>query len=479
MGLQVYNTLGRTKQPFEPLTPGRAGLYVCGLTVYDYAHIGHARTYVAFEIIRRWLVNSGYKVTHVRNVTDVDDKIINRARELGVDPQAHADKWNQICNADLERLGVPPPDIQPKVSTHIAAILAITERLIERGMAYVTGPGNVYFDVSKKADYGKLSNRTPEELMAGARVEPMEDKRNPRDFALWKASKPGEPSWDSPWGKGRPGWHIECSAMSSKHLGDQIDIHGGGLDLIFPHHENEVAQSEGASGKVPFVKYWLHSGFLTVNGEKMSKSLKNFVTIQDVLKTHDPELFRFFYANTHYRSGIDYSESALQDAERGLERLRRLRDALGQKSQPASAVLNQAEVSKGLRQATRDLEAAFTVAMNDDFNTREAIAAMFDFATSANTQLAANPSDAARKEAREMLVKLGAILTILQPKPKTLDATVSPQASDEWIERKIEERNAARAKKDYARSDALRKELLQQGIEISDTRDRTTWRRVG
>src|SRR5687767_13766688 len=293
-GLVLYNTLTRKKEPFKPLRAPHVGMYVCGLTVYDYAHIGHARTAVAFETIRRWLEHRGYEVTFVQNVTDVDDKIIDRAKELKVDPQAHAAKWTDVCNADMAHLGVSPPDVQPKVTEHMPHIIELIKVLEKNGFAYKTKDGSVYYRVAKKSDYGKLSNRSPEELKAGARVEPAEGKENPSDFALWKSSKPGEsPQWASPWGPGRPGWHIECSAMSRTYLGDQFDIHGGGLDLVFPHHENEVAQSEGATGKKPFAKYWFHSGFPTVNGEKMSKSLKNFITIQDMLKQADPEVVRF------------------------------------------------------------------------------------------------------------------------------------------------------------------------------------------
>jgi cysteinyl-tRNA synthetase len=467
MPLVVYNTLTRRKEPFEPRQAGRVGMYVCGLTVYDYAHIGHARTAVAFETIRRWFAHSGYHVTFVQNVTDVDDKIINRARELGVEPQAHAAKWTDICNDHMARLGVSPPDVQPKVTTHMPEIVALIERLVARGAAYVAADGSVYYAVESKADYGKLSNRTPEELLAGARVEPAEGKRDPKDFALWKASKPDEPAWDSPWGKGRPGWHIECSAMSMKYLGEQFDVHGGGVDLVFPHHENEIAQSEGASGQTPFVRYWLHTGFLTVNGEKMSKSLKNYVTIEDVLKAHDPEVIRFFYANTHYRSGIDYTAAGLDEAKRGLERLRRLRDELRR------AAGNGAGSTGGdaaLAEATAALSTRFTEGMDDDFNTRAAVAALFDFVTAANKALTDGVGAASARSALETFASLARVLTIF-PEERTLEP--------EFVERVqalVRERDAARARKDYAASDALRAQLVEMGVEISDSKDGTKWR---
>ncbi len=474
MPLVVYNTLARRKEPFVPRQDGKAGVYVCGLTVYDYAHIGHARTAVAFETIRRWLQFLNLKVTFVQNVTDIDDKIINRARELGVDSKEHAAKWARICNDHMAQLGVSPPDVQPKVTDHLKEITDLIQALIKQGVAYKGPDGSVYYAVEKKSDYGKLSNRTPEEMLAGARVEPAEGKKDPKDFALWKAAKPGEPTWPSPWGQGRPGWHIECSAMGMKYLGEQFDIHGGGVDLVFPHHENEIAQSEGATGKVPFVKYWLHTGFLTVNGEKMSKSLKNYITIEEILKKHDPEVVRFFYANTHYRSGIDYSEGSIDEAKRGLERLRRLRDELARPSRAVSVVGDRKDVDPKLEKAAQELRAKFEAGMNDDFNTRAAVAALFDFATVANTLLASNPSDAARRNALDVFQKLGRVITIFADEP----AARGDDGLAGWVETKLREREDARRKKDFARSDAIRAELLQKGVEISDSKEGTTWRRV-
>jgi cysteinyl-tRNA synthetase len=472
--LTVYNTLSRRKEPFHPLDPPRVGMYVCGLTVYDYAHIGHARTAVAFETIRRWLTFRGYDVTFVQNVTDVDDRIIDRAKELGVDPQAHAAKWAQICNDDMAHLGVSPPDVQPKVTEHIPHIVALIQRLEKNGFAYRAHDGSVYYRVSKKKDYGKLSNRSPEELLAGARVEPAEGKESPNDFALWKSSKPGEkPSWPSPWGDGRPGWHIECSAMSLTYLGEQLDIHGGGLDLVFPHHENEVAQSEGATGKVPFSKYWMHAGFLTVNGEKMSKSLKNFITIQDMLKKVDPEVVRFFYANTHYRSGIDYSPAIMEEAGRGLERLRRLEAQLAQPTKASSSSNHHSSADETLLNAARELDTRFGEAMDDDFNTRAAVAALFDFASVAFKVLDASPPSTSAKEfARSMFVRLARIITIFD----SAGTRKSDGPLDGLVQLLMRIRDEARAKKDFATSDLIRTELARLGVEVEDGKGGQKWR---
>jgi cysteinyl-tRNA synthetase len=482
--LLVYNTLSRKKEPFVPLAPPHVGMYVCGLTVYDYAHIGHARTAVAFETIRRWLTFRGYDVTFVQNVTDVDDKIIDRAKELGVDAQAHAAKWTDICNADMAHLGVSPPDVQPKVTEHIPHIIQLIQLLEKNGYAYKTKDGSVYYRVGKKTDYGKLSNRSPEDLKAGARVEPAEGKESPNDFALWKASKPGEPKWHSPWSEGRPGWHIECSAMSKTYLGEQFDIHGGGVDLVFPHHENEVAQSEGATGKVPFSKYWMHTGFLTVDGEKMSKSLKNFITIQDMLKKADPEVMRFFYANTHYRSGIDYSPGAVEEAARGLERLKRVEAELARASvanitggiKSANGAVQSVMEFPGdstAIQAARELERAFHVAMDDDFNTREAVAALFQFATKFNKIQEMTVSPSAAQLARAIFLRLARIITIFDD--TATGATSGPL--DGLVGLLLKLRDEARAKKDFGTSDTIRNELARLGVQVEDsTKGGQKWR---
>jgi cysteinyl-tRNA synthetase len=469
-GLVVYNTLTRKKEPFVPQAPPHVGMYVCGLTVYDYAHIGHARTAVAFETIRRWLHYRGYEVTFVQNVTDVDDKIIDRANELKVDAQAHAAKWTQICNDDMTHLGVSMPDVQPKVTEHIPHIVRLIERLEARGFAYMAPDGSVYYRVAKKQDYGKLSNRSAEEMKSGARVDPAEGKEDPKDFALWKSAKPGEPSWDSPWGKGRPGWHIECSAMSLAYLGETFDIHGGGLDLVFPHHENEVAQSEGATGK-PFVKYWLHSGFLTVNGEKMSKSLKNFITIQDMLKTREPEAVRFFYANTHYRSGIDYSPGAFDDATRGLERLRRLHADLDRVAN--GTTVGPAKADERLIQATATLERDFGRGMDDDFNTREAVGALFQFVTDVNKALSEGAGAAAAQLGRSVFLRLARVLTLF---PQTQAAAAADDVGG-LMDLFIRLREELRKKKDFQLSDLVRDELARVGYEVADGKQGAKWRR--
>lgn len=470
-GLVLYNTLTRKKEPFQPLAPPHVGMYVCGLTVYDYAHIGHARTAVAFETIRRWLHHRGYEVTFVQNVTDVDDRIIDRANELQVDPQTHAAKWTDTCNADMAQLGVSPPDVQPKVTEHMPHIVELIQILEQNGFAYKAADGSVYYRVAKKKDYGKLSNRSPEELLAGARVEPAAGKESPNDFALWKAWKPGEPKWPSPWGDGRPGWHIECSAMSRTYLGDQFDVHGGGLDLVFPHHENEVAQSEGATGKAPFSKYWMHTGFLTVNGEKMSKSLKNFITIQEMLRERDPEAVRFFYANTHYRSGIDYSPAAFDDAARGLERLRRMVADLDRLA--AGALVGKKPADERLLKATTTLERDFGRGMDDDFNTREAVVALFQFVTDANKAIAEGAGSPPAQVARAVFLRLARVLTLFP----TSAARGDDKDVGALMELLIRLREELRKKKDFQSSDLLRDELGKIGFEVADAKVGAKWRR--
>lgn len=469
--LTLYNTLTRKKEPFEPLNPPHVGIYVCGLTVYDYAHIGHARTAVAFETIRRWLIHRGYEVTFVQNVTDVDDKIIDRANELKVDPQVHAGKWTDICNADMTHLGVSMPDVQPKVTEHMPHIIELITILEKNGSAYKAKDGSVYYRVSKKKDYGKLSNRSPEDLLAGARVDPAEGKESPNDFALWKSWKPGEPKWPSPWGDGRPGWHIECSAMSRTYLGEQFDIHGGGLDLVFPHHENEVAQSEAATGKTPFSKYWLHAGFLTVNGEKMSKSLKNFITIADMLKEREPEAVRFFYANTHYRSGVDYSPAAFDDAARGLERLRRMEADLNRLA--AGSLVGKKPADDRLLQATVALERDFGRGMDDDFNTREAVVALFQFVTDANKAITDGAGSAPAQLARAVFLRLARVLTLFPVSAGQKDDKDVGALMDVFIRLREE----LRKKKDFQLSDLVRDELGRAGFEVADAKIGAKWRR--
>ena len=375
MSLRVYNTLSGKKEEFQPLVPGKVDMYVCGVTVYDYCHIGHARANIVFDIVYRYLQYSDYDVTYVRNYTDVDDKIINRANERGISSKQLAEEFIRAFDEDMAALGLRKPTHEPKATEYIDRIIVLAEQLIEKGMAYESG-GDVYYSVEKFPAYLKLSKRNMEEMQAGARIAPGEQKRNPMDFALWKAAKPGEPSWESPWGPGRPGWHIECSAMSSSLLGETFDIHGGGRDLIFPHHENEIAQSEGVSGK-PFVKYWLHNGFVNLNQEKMSKSLGNFFTIRDILQSYDPEVVRFFILTAHYRSPVDFSDQNLKDARAGLSRFY---EAL----QAAADAVEGVPESQVVAQEGEELEAQFRAAMDDDFNTPEALAVLFDLVREIN-----------------------------------------------------------------------------------------------
>ncbi|MGV6827164.1 MAG: cysteine--tRNA ligase, partial [bacterium] len=367
MSLTVYNDLTRKKELFEPLVAGKVNMYVCGITVYDHCHIGHARCYVVFDVIYRYLKSLGYDVTYIRNITDIDDKIIARANENGEPFMDLVQRFIDAMHEDFDALAIQTPDAEPRATGHMDEILDMIGTLIERGHAYQTESGDVYYSVQSFDEYGKLSGKSTDDLQAGARVDPGEQKRDPLDFALWKAAKPGEPSWNSPWGDGRPGWHIECSAMSTKALGDSFDIHGGGMDLTFPHHENEIAQSEGATGH-PFVKYWLHNGFVRVNDEKMSKSLGNFFTIRDVLKHYRAEEVRYFILSSHYRSPLNYDEEHLQNARGALTRF-------------YTALRGLPDVEP--RGADQQLD-AFNAAMQDDFNTPEAVAAMFDLVREIN-----------------------------------------------------------------------------------------------
>ncbi|HEX2769405.1 MAG TPA: cysteine--tRNA ligase, partial [Geobacteraceae bacterium] len=392
MPLRVYNTLTAGKEEFVPLRPGKVGMYVCGVTVYDYSHIGHARANVVFDVICRYLRFLGYDVTYVRNYTDIDDKIINRANSEGVPFNEITERFIREFDHDMAELGLELPTFQPKATEHVADIIALVNSLIDKGHAYAAG-GDVYFCVEKFATYLKLSRRNLEEMQAGARIEVGEKKRHPMDFALWKEAKPGEPFWESPWGKGRPGWHIECSAMSIRYLGETFDIHGGGKDLIFPHHENEIAQSEAATGH-PFVRYWLHNGFVNINAEKMSKSLGNFFTIREVLERYDSEVLRFFLISAHYRSPLDFSDQNLTEAESGMERIYGALAgidavlAIGEEA-PGAGInpdhLNVAE--RELLDKSDALPERFTEAMDDDFNTAQALGHIFDLVRCINRAL--------------------------------------------------------------------------------------------
>ncbi|MGY3868783.1 cysteine--tRNA ligase [Aeromonas crassostreae] len=457
--LKIYNTLTRQKEEFKPIHPGKVGMYVCGVTIYDLCHIGHGRTFVAFDVVARYLRYSGYELNYVRNVTDVDDKIIKRAAETGVTCDDLTERLIGDMHADFDALGMVRPDIEPRATQHIHEIIEMVEALIARDHAYVADNGDVMFIVDSYADYGRLSGQDLEQLQAGARVGVVDAKRNPLDFVLWKMSKPGEPTWDSPWGPGRPGWHIECSAMNAKHLGNHFDIHGGGSDLQFPHHENEIAQSCCAHGG-DYVNTWMHSGMVMVDKEKMSKSLGNFFTIRDVLAHYDAETVRYFLMSGHYRSQLNYSEDNLKQARAALERMyTALRD------------LPAAPAAGGEEQVAR-----FKDAMDDDFNTPEAYSALFDLVREINRQKAEDMSVAAGLGAR--LRELGAVLGILQQDP---DAFLKGNEADDEvaeIEQLIAQRNQARADKNWAAADAARNRLTEMGIVLEDSAGKTSWRRA-
>jgi cysteinyl-tRNA synthetase len=463
MALKIYNTLSRSKEHFVPIEPGKVRMYVCGMTVYDYCHLGHARVLVAFDVVVRYLRARGFDVTYVRNITDVDDKILKRAGENGEAYDTLTGRFIDAMHEDERRLGILPPTIEPRATQHIDQMIALISKLIEKGYAYRADNGDVYYAVAKFDGYGKLSGKNPEELLAGARIEVGESKRDPRDFALWKAAKPTEEAvWESPWGPGRPGWHIECSAMSTCCLGDTFDIHGGGPDLRFPHHENEIAQSEAATGK-RYANIWMHAGAVRVDGEKMSKSLNNFFTIRDILAQYDPEVVRYLLISSHYRSAIDYSQESLQEARSGLDRL-------------YTALRDHADVEVATRE---QLEASafhdrFVAAMDDDFNTREALAVLFDLVRAINT---AGDGASARRHASE-LKAIAAVLGILQNNPLAyLQGRAIGGLDADRIEALIAERMAARKSKDFARSDQIRDELKAQGIVLEDGPGGTTWRR--
>ena len=479
MSLRVYNTLSGQKEEFRPLVPGKVGMYVCGVTVYDYCHIGHARANIVFDIVYRYLQYSNYDVTYVRNYTDVDDKIISRAIERGISSKQLAEEFIQAFDEDMEALGLRKPTLEPKATEYIDRIITLAEQLIDKGMAYEAA-GDVYFSVAKFPGYLKLSKRNMEEMQAGARIAPGEQKRNPMDFALWKAAKPGEPSWDSPWGPGRPGWHIECSAMSSSLLGDTFDIHGGGRDLIFPHHENEIAQSEGASGK-PFVKYWLHNGFVNINQEKMSKSLGNFFTIRDILQSYDPEVVRFFILTAHYRSPVDFSDQNLKDAQAGLSRFY---EAL----QAASDAVAGCPESELATTDGAELEAQFRTAMDDDFNTAQAIGHLFEGARSINRLVAEKKfrkkadKVASVRALRAKIVELGEVLGLFVSEPadwlqrQNLKGLKALGLTEDDVDAAIRDRLQARSEKDFATADRIREELAQKGVELHDSPSGTTWK---
>ncbi|CAI0722438.1 cysteine--tRNA ligase [Serratia proteamaculans] len=459
--LKIFNTLSRQKEEFKPIHAGKVGMYVCGVTIYDLCHIGHGRTFVAFDVVARYLRYLGYSLNYVRNVTDVDDKIIRRATENGESCDQLTTRMLAEMHADFDSLLIERPDIEPRATQHIAEIIEITQRLIERDHAYVASNGDVMFSIDSDPQYGLLSRQDLDQLQAGARVEIDDVKRNPMDFVLWKMSKPGEPSWESPWGAGRPGWHIECSAMNCKQLGTHFDIHGGGSDLMFPHHENEIAQSSCAHDG-PYVNYWMHSGMVMIDKEKMSKSLDNFFTIRDVLGYYDAETVRYFLMSGHYRSQLNYSEENLKQARTALERLYTALRGTDANAQPAGGEV---------------FEARFREAMDDDFNTPEAYSALFDLAREVN-RLKAEDLTAANGLAAE-LRKLAKVLGLLQQEPE-LFLQGGAQADDgevAEIEALIKQRNDARKAKDWALADAARDRLNEMNIVLEDGPQGTTWRR--
>jgi cysteinyl-tRNA synthetase len=486
MGIRVYNTLNRGKEAFEPLEPGHVRMYVCGITAYDLCHIGHARSAVVFDAVVRHLQRSGLNVSFVRNFTDVDDKIINRASEEGITPEDLSEREIRNFYEDMDALRVLRADIEPKATEHIAEIIALIEVLIEKGHAYVSG-GDVYFSVRSFPAYGSLSGRNVEELRTGARIAVGEHKDDPLDFALWKTAKPGEPTWDSPWGPGRPGWHIECSAMGMKYLGATLDIHGGGLDLIFPHHENEKTQSEAATGR-PFVRYWMHNGFVTIRGDKMSKSLGNFVTIRDILKVHHPEALRLFLLSKHYRSPLDYSPDGLGEMESALERCysalaeaRRLAKRPVKKGRPLTA-----EAEEAVR-TLETLQDRFGQAMDDDFNTAQGLGHLFDAVRALNrlSQDAGNrPSTLYMRpleEGANAIQSAGQALGVLVEDPeaflreRNIRALSGLGLTEAEVLEAVRLRAEARARKDWDAADRVRDELDARGVTLNDGPEGTTW----
>lgn len=453
--MQIYNSLTRKKAKFIPITPNQVRMYVCGMTIYDYCHIGHARMLMTFDMVARYFRISGYDVTFVQNITDIDDKIIARANENGESIEQLTSRFIDYMHEDLRALKVNPPDIEPRATEHIPQIIEMVQALIDKGHAYQSTSGDVLYEVSTFPSYGKLTNQNLDELQAGQRIAVDDSKRHPYDFVLWKSAKPGEPFWDSPWGNGRPGWHIECSAMCRSTLGDKFDIHGGGLDLKFPHHEGEIAQSEPICGE-RHVNYWMHNGFVNVDNEKMSKSLGNFFTIRDVLEKFSGEVVRFFLLGTHYRSPLNYSDAGLSEAKSGLERL--------------YTALRGSEVETMTTEKLQNDYPAFFSAMDDDFNSAKAISELFALAKDVNKA----KNDTERKRLASALCSLGSVLGLLQDDPETFLQGDSENNTE--IDALIVARNQARNDKDWATADAIRDQLNDMGVEIEDAGGVTTWR---
>ena len=466
MSIQIYNTLSRSKQPLKPLQDGKIGMYVCGMTVYDYCHLGHARVLVTFDVITRYLRAKAFEVNYVRNITDIDDKILRRATENGEPYEALTERFIAAMNEDAERLGIIAPDREPRATAHIGDIIAMITRLIATGHAYQASNGDVYYRVTAFADYGKLSGKKPDELLSGARIAVDEAKDDPRDFALWKAVNDGTTSWPSPWGEGRPGWHIECSAMSTCCLGETFDIHGGGPDLVFPHHENEIAQSEAATGK-KYAQTWMHAGAVRVDNEKMSKSLGNFFTIREILDKYHPEVVRYFLISSHYRSAINYSEENLQIAKQNLERFNHAYKGL-----PPVTLIAYADLPQ-----ENDFVQRFDAAMADDFNVPLAVAVLYDMVRELNTAKEAGNSERINSLA-QLLKSLAAVLGVLQLEADDfLQSGSADQLDAASIEALIVERVQAKKDRQFARADEIRDSLKVQGVILEDSREGTTWRR--
>ncbi len=467
MSLRVYNDLTQRKEEFVPLEPGKVRFYNCGPTVYDYFHIGNARAFTVADTVRRYLTWRGYQVTFVQNFTDIDDKMINRARERGISVGELADEMIAAYQQDARSLNLLPPDVSPRATEHIAEMVAMVERLIAKGYAYASG-GDVYFRVRAFSHYGCLSHRNLDDLRVGARIEVDERKDDPLDFVLWKAQKPGEPAWDSPWGPGRPGWHLECSVMARKYLGDTLDLHSGGEDLVFPHHENEIAQSEAAVGE-PFSRYWLHNAFLNIDGEKMSKSLGNFKTVRDLAAHFDPEVVRFYLLSAHYRTQLNFTAELLESAERALARLYTAEANLRHLAETAPVAT--AETDAAVLAELGKARERFIEAMDDDFNTGNAQAALFDLAKDLNSRTGAGTSANLAEGGRQLLLELAGVLGLMSRAGKE-SATL-----DEEVQSLVDQRIAARKARNFAEADRLRDQLAAMGITLEDTPQGVRWRR--
>jgi len=457
--LHIYNSLSRKKEKFVPIEPDMVRMYVCGMTVYDYCHLGHARVLIVFDVVYRYLMFKGYEVMYIRNITDIDDKIIKRANENREKFTELTERFIRAMHEDTDKLGILPPSVEPRATENLDPIIAMIQSLMDKGYAYQANNGDVYYSVSRFERYGKLSGKKTAELRAGARVEVDEAKADPLDFVLWKAAKPEEPTWESPWGKGRPGWHIECSAMSTKHLGNQFDIHGGGQDLQFPHHENEIAQSEASTNEI-FVNYWMHNGFVRINEEKMSKSLGNFFTVREILERYKPEEIRYFILSSHYRSPLNYFDDQLANARASLSRL--------------YTALRNVSISDPIRSS--EYEKRFIEAMDDDFNTADALAVLFDLSHDINKAKEEGKEETAALGAT--LKVLGSVLGLLQSNPdEYLKAGLETEISAEEIQQLIIQRDAARVAKNYEEADRIRGVLQENGIVLEDGVDGTSWKK--